>query len=38
MISGGEVGILYQSAISKTLFLLAVTVVFAPALLKRLRG
>jgi putative tricarboxylic transport membrane protein len=38
MISGGEVGILYQSAISKALFLLAVTVVFAPALLKRLRG
>ncbi len=38
MISGGEVGILYQSAISKALFLLAITVVFAPALLKRLRG
>jgi putative tricarboxylic transport membrane protein len=38
MISGGEAGILYQSAISKALFLLAVTVVFAPALLKRLRG
>jgi len=38
MISGGEVGILVQSAISNTLFALAAVVVFAPALLRRLRG
>ena len=38
MISGGSPGILFQSAIAKTLFFLAITVVFAPALLKRLRG
>jgi putative tricarboxylic transport membrane protein len=38
MISGGETGILFQSAISNTLFVLAAVVVFAPTLLKRLRG
>ena len=38
MISGGEVGILFRGAISNTLFVLAAGVVFAPALLKRLRG
>jgi putative tricarboxylic transport membrane protein len=38
MISGGGPGILFQSAIAKTLFGLAVFVVIGPMLLKRLRG
>jgi len=38
MISGGEVGILFQSAIAKTLFGLAVFVVVAPKLMQNLRG
>jgi putative tricarboxylic transport membrane protein len=38
MISGGEVGILFQSAIAKTLFGLAVFVVVAPKLMQNLRA
>ena len=38
MISGGEVGILFQSAIAKTLFGLAIFVVVAPKLIQNLRG
>jgi putative tricarboxylic transport membrane protein len=38
MISGGGVGILFQSWIAKTLFALAAVVTFAPMLLKRMRG
>ncbi len=38
MISGGSVRILFQSAISNTLFVLAAVVVFLPSLMKRLRG
>jgi putative tricarboxylic transport membrane protein len=38
MISGGELGILFQSAIAKTLFGLAVFVVVAPRLIQNLRG
>jgi len=38
MISGGSVQILFQSAISNTLFVLAAVVVFLPSLMKRLRG
>jgi putative tricarboxylic transport membrane protein len=38
MISGGSVRILFQSAISNTLFVLAGVVVFLPSLMKRLRG
>ncbi|MBI5968434.1 MAG: tripartite tricarboxylate transporter permease [Deltaproteobacteria bacterium] len=38
MISGGEVGILFQSGIAKTLFGLAIFVVVAPKLLKNMRG
>jgi len=37
MISGGSPGILFQSAIAKTLFVLAVLVVIGPYLLKKLR-
>ena len=38
MISGGEVGILFQSAIAKTLFGLAIFVVVAPKLMQNLRA
>jgi putative tricarboxylic transport membrane protein len=38
MISGGSVQILFQSAISNTLFVLAAVVVCLPSLMKRLRG
>jgi TctA family transporter len=37
MISGGSVGILFQSWIALALFVLAVVVTFAPMLLKRMR-
>ena len=38
MISGGEVGILFQSSIAKTLFGLAIFVVVAPKLMQNLRA
>jgi len=38
MISGGNPAILFQSAIAKTLFALAVFVLIGPTLLKTLRG
>jgi len=38
MISGGEIGILFQSSISKLLFALALVVTFAPMILRHLRG
>jgi TctA family transporter len=37
MISGGSPGILFQSTIAKTLFVLAVLVVVGPSLLQKLR-
>jgi putative tricarboxylic transport membrane protein len=38
MISGGELGILFQSTIAKALFGLAIFVVVAPKLMQSLRG